>query len=40
VRVHRGSGLVVYYGTLDVLDAADPERLEKYWKRSRRRKNG
>lgn len=40
VRVHRASGIVIYYGTLDVLDAADPARLEKYWQRSRRRKNG
>lgn len=34
VRVNRETGATVYYGTLDVLDAVDPNRLTKYWRRS------
>jgi hypothetical protein len=34
----------MYYGTLDVLEEDNPERLQRYWKRSKgraaRRKNG
>ncbi len=40
VRVNRETGQVVYYGTLDILDEQNPERLEKYWKRSKKVKNG
>jgi hypothetical protein len=40
IRVRKSDGLIVYYGTLDVLDQDDPERLKKYWKRSKERKNG
>lgn len=39
IRIHT-DGRIVYYGTLDILDAANPERLHKYWKRSKARKNG
>lgn len=35
VRVNKSTGAIVYYGTLDVLDAANPDRLRKYWRRSR-----
>lgn len=38
IRIRKGDGETEYYGTIDVLDAADPERLEKYWKRSKKGK--
>ena len=40
IRVRRSDGATVYYGTLDILDADNPERLRKYWKRSAKRKVG
>jgi len=40
IRVRRSDGATLYYGTLDVLDADNPERLQKYWKRSAKRKVG
>ena len=40
IRVRRRDGATLYYGTLDVLDADNPQRLEKYWKRSKKRKVG
>ena len=38
IRIRKGTTL--YYGTLDILDARDPQRLAKYWQRSRKRKVG
>lgn len=40
IRVRRRDGASLYYGTLDVLDADNPQRLQKYWQRSRKRKVG
>jgi hypothetical protein len=40
IRVRRSDGATLYYGTLDVLDADDPQRLAKYWQRSAKRKVG
>jgi len=40
IRIRKSDGLILYYGTLDILDAGNPERLHKYWKRSKARKNG
>ncbi len=38
IRVRKSDGETVYYGTLDVLDEADPRRLERYWRQSKKRK--
>ena len=38
IRVRRSDGVTLYYGTLDILDADNPERLQRYWKRSKQRK--
>ena len=40
IRVRKYDGATLYYGTLDVLDADNPQRLAKYWQRSRKRKVG
>lgn len=40
IRVRKSDGATVYYGTLDILDAANPQRLIKYWQRSNKRKVG
>lgn len=40
IRIRKSDGEIVYYGTLDVLDATNPRRLEKYWQRSKKRKVG
>lgn len=40
IRVRKSDGATVYYGTLDILDAANPQRLIKYWQRSQKRKVG
>ncbi len=40
IRVRKSDGATVYYGTLDILDTDNPERLRKYWKRSHKRKVG
>jgi hypothetical protein len=40
IRVNTGDGRIVYFGTLDDLDKDNPARLEKYWKRSAKRKVG
>ncbi len=39
IRVNN-QGDIMYYGTLDILEEDDPERLQRYWKRSKARKNG
>lgn len=38
IRIRKSDGANVYYGTLDILDADNPQRLAKYWKRSHKRK--
>lgn len=38
IRIRKSDGASVYYGTLDILDADNPQRLAKYWKRSQKRK--
>lgn len=38
IRVRKSDNTTLYYGTLDVLDADNPQRLAKYWQRSRKRK--
>jgi hypothetical protein len=40
IRVRKSDGATLYYGTLDILDADNPQRLAKYWQRSRTRKVG
>ena len=40
IRIRKRDGAILYYGTLDVLDADDPQRLAKYWQRSAKRKVG
>ncbi len=40
IRIRKRDGATLYYGTLDVLDADDPQRLAKYWQRSAKRKVG
>jgi len=40
IRIRKSDGATLYYGTLDVLDADNPQRLAKYWQRSRKRKVG
>lgn len=40
IRIRLSDGEIEYYGTLDVLDEMHPERLRKYWKRSKARKVG
>ena len=35
VRVNKETGAIVYYGTLDILDSTNPDRLKKYWRRSK-----
>lgn len=40
IRVRKSDGATVYYGTLDILDAVNPQRLIKYWQRSNKRKVG
>jgi len=40
IRIRMSDGEIEYYGTLDVLDEAHPERMQKYWKRSKARKVG
>lgn len=40
IRIRKYDGASLYYGTLDILDADDPQRLAKYWQRSRKRKVG
>lgn len=41
IRIRKSDGLILYYGTLDVLDEDNPERLHKYFRRSKgRRRNG
>lgn len=40
IRIRLSDGAIEYYGTLDILDEAHPERLQKYWKRSKARKVG
>jgi hypothetical protein len=39
IRIRKSDGAILYYGTLDILDADDPERLAKYWQRSAKRKS-
>ena len=36
IRVRKSDGATLYYGTLDILDANNPQRLAKYWQRSRK----
>lgn len=38
IRIRKSDGFIMYYGTLDILDEDDPERLHKYFKRSKGRK--
>ena len=40
IRIRKSDSATLYYGTLDVLDADDPQRLAKYWQRSAKRKVG
>ena len=40
IRIRMSDGEIEYYGTLDILDEAHPERMQKYWKRSKARKVG
>lgn len=40
IRVNTSDGRNVYFGTLDDLDNENPTRLQKYWKRSAKRKVG
>lgn len=37
IRIRKSDGAILYYGTLDILDADNPQRLVKYWQRSRKR---
>ena len=40
IRIRQRDRKIEYYGTLDDLDADDPQRLAKYWQRSAKRKVG
>ena len=40
IRVRARDGKIRYYGTLDELTKRNPERLQKYWQRSAKRKVG
>lgn len=39
IRIRKSDGATLYYGTLDILDADNPQRLAKYWQRSRKRRS-
>ena len=38
IRVRKSDGENVYYGTLDILSRENPQRLAKYWARSKKRR--
>jgi hypothetical protein len=40
IRIRLRDRAIEYYGTLDDLDADNPQRLAKYWQRSAKRKVG
>ena len=40
IRIRQRDRKIEYYGTLDDLDADDPQRLAKYWQRSAKRNVG
>jgi len=38
IRVRKSDGATIYYGTLDILSRENPQRLAKYWSRSKKRR--